>query len=385
MARPNKIWYWEARGEWCVKIDSVRHRLGPDKAEAERKFHELMCRPEEPKPQVDAVATIIDLFLDWTKKNRAEASFDWYQKRLQSFLDSLDPKTLPVGKLKAHHVHTWVDSHKTWGDTHRRGAMIAVCRCFNWAERLGHIVKSPVRGVEKPAAESPDLVIDPGQFTEILTYVKGGFRDLLITAWDTGCRPQELLRVEARHVEVKHSRWVFPVKESKGKKLPRIVYLSERVLQLVQELMKAHPTGPLFRNEDGEPWSAMAVNCCFLRLQSAMGKAKAKTVSEAAITARMTKLRKQRVQKKKPPLPEWKLKCVAREALQSAEARSHAPKYCMYTIRRSYCTNGLKSGTDPVTMGKLMSHKDLTMIYKIYAKIAQDPVFMLAAARKVVK
>lgn len=35
MARPHKIWFWKARGEWCVKIDNIRHRLGPDKDQAD--------------------------------------------------------------------------------------------------------------------------------------------------------------------------------------------------------------------------------------------------------------------------------------------------------------------------------------------------------------
>ena len=42
MPRPQKIWYWKARKEWCVKIDGIRHRLGPDKKAAEDKFHALM-------------------------------------------------------------------------------------------------------------------------------------------------------------------------------------------------------------------------------------------------------------------------------------------------------------------------------------------------------
>ena len=72
MPRSNKIWFWEARNEWCVKINKVRHRLGPDKAEAERRFHELKAAPEvTPTPaKSDAVAVIIDEFLEWTQKNR---------------------------------------------------------------------------------------------------------------------------------------------------------------------------------------------------------------------------------------------------------------------------------------------------------------------------
>jgi hypothetical protein len=43
MARRSKPWYREARGEWCVTIDKVHHRLGPDKKAAFERFHELMA------------------------------------------------------------------------------------------------------------------------------------------------------------------------------------------------------------------------------------------------------------------------------------------------------------------------------------------------------
>ena len=44
------------------------------------------------------------------------------------------------------------------------------------------------------------------------------FRDLLIVCWETGCRPQEALRVEGRHVDLEGGCWAFPVDEAKGKK-----------------------------------------------------------------------------------------------------------------------------------------------------------------------
>ena len=47
MARRPKPWWNDDRGEYNVNIRGERHRLGPDKDEAERKFHELMAKPVE--------------------------------------------------------------------------------------------------------------------------------------------------------------------------------------------------------------------------------------------------------------------------------------------------------------------------------------------------
>jgi hypothetical protein len=46
-----------------------RRSVGPDKEEAERKFHELMAKPEK-RVDPESVAAIIDRFLDWTQTHR---------------------------------------------------------------------------------------------------------------------------------------------------------------------------------------------------------------------------------------------------------------------------------------------------------------------------
>jgi hypothetical protein len=55
-----------------------------------------------------------------------------------------------------------VDSHADWSDEHKRGPTVAVRRAFTWAERMGHIDKSPVRGVEKPEMGKRERVVTAG-------------------------------------------------------------------------------------------------------------------------------------------------------------------------------------------------------------------------------
>jgi integrase len=98
------------------------------------------------------------------------------------------------------------------------------------------------------------------------------FRDLLLITWETAARPQESLIVEARHVDLKNSRWHFRADEAKGEKWPRIVYLTDTALEITRRLMREYPTRPLFRNTDGRPWTTDAVNCAFSRIQYKMGK-----------------------------------------------------------------------------------------------------------------
>ena len=153
---------------------------------------------------------------------------------------------LTIAGLKPFHVQQWLDANPSW-KTGKRGAVIAVQRGFNWAVRMGLIAANPIRSLEKPKAGRRDHVIAADQFQTIFALVKDAqFRDLLTVCWETGCRPQEALSVEAAHVDIEGGCWAFPVNESKGKQLQRIVYLTDTALAITRRLMAVHPHGPLF-------------------------------------------------------------------------------------------------------------------------------------------
>jgi integrase len=57
--------------------------------------------------------------------------------------------------------------------------------------------------MRKPAGGRRELVVSPEEFRTIMEKSRNReFRNLLIVTWETGCRPQESLRVEARHVDL---------------------------------------------------------------------------------------------------------------------------------------------------------------------------------------
>ena len=52
MARPAKPWYWKAHKIWCVNHKGERIKLGPDRDEAFRQYHQIMAKPEEKRQPV---------------------------------------------------------------------------------------------------------------------------------------------------------------------------------------------------------------------------------------------------------------------------------------------------------------------------------------------
>jgi len=325
MARIPKPWFREDRQTYCVTIRGKRHDLGPDKTEADRLFHELMAqKPADPKPIAGlSVAKVFDKYLDWCHKHREPRTFDWYRDHIQAFMDTLkQPERMPFADLKPFHVIEWADKHDTWGDSYRRGAIVAIQRPFNWAERLGYIDKSPVRNIEKPAAGRREHAVTPVEFAKIRDHYAEGdpFRELLEFAWETGCRPQEVKKVESHHVQMEKHCIVFPPTEAKGKKRWRVIYMTPRAEQIIANLQATRTTGLLFLNAKGTPWNRWNMSCRFGRLKKHVGKT-----------------------------------------------------YCSYLLRHGFATRKLEEGLDHLTVAALLGHKDATMLSKIYSHIGERP------------
>ena len=104
-----KPFFKQGRGLWYVEIDRKQVNLGPDREAAHRKYHELMAQPRAKPKRQDALATIIDAFLEWTQKDRSPVTYEWYRFRLQRFID-LYPDMI-AEDLRPYHVQQWVDGY----------------------------------------------------------------------------------------------------------------------------------------------------------------------------------------------------------------------------------------------------------------------------------
>jgi hypothetical protein len=252
MARCPKPWVRKDRDAWFVTLDGVRRNLGPDRKEAFQRFHDLMARPEKRAVTSESLAALIDRFLDSVQKHRAPDTYDWYRTRLQRFATRYPDLTTDA--LRPIHVQEWIDSSPAASSRTKRNYSRSIQRCLNWGEEMGIVDRSPIARFKKPRGGKREAVISEAERTALLANVPDQeFRDLLIVRWETGCRPQESLWVEARHVDLVNSRWVFPESESKTD-APRTVYLSETALAITKRAMLRHPRGKLFRNSNGKPW-----------------------------------------------------------------------------------------------------------------------------------
>lgn len=332
MARSPKPWYRRDRKCWFVTIAGARHNLGPDKASAFRMFHELMVAERQqatrPAKISRTVAEVLDAFLDWCQQHRERRTYEWYLQRCQWFIQH-GLGEMSVDDIRPYHVQQWIDAHPHWSNGHRRGCIISIQRPFRWAEKMGLIDRNPLAHIEKPQQGKRDQVITPAEYEAIMELVPDEpFRNLLTLAWETGARPQELVRVAARHVDPRHARSIFPQDEAKGKQRVRIVYLTETAKAITQQLAAQYPEGPFLRNRSGKPWTAMAINCRFNRLSAKLGT-----------------------------------------------------KYCLYLFRHSFATRMLEKGLDAITVSTLMGHADTSMLGKVYQHLSHNPEHLLNQMR----
>jgi len=385
MPRQPKPWFRKSRKSWFVTIGGVQHNLGANKREAHQLFHQLMRQPQKRKVAPESIAAIADAFLDWTLRNRAEATFEWYRERLQSFLQN--HPDLTVAQIKPYHVEKWAAAGKARTVNTRRNLMRAVKRCFKWAQAQGYIEGNPIAALEIPTATAKEVYISPEEFACLLAQISNvEFANLCSVTYEIGCRPQESLCVEARHLDLKHCRWVFPKSESKGKHSPRIVYLTENAAAMTANLAKLYPTGPIFRNSSGNPWTKDAVGCHFSRLQIRIGKQQylqnGESISDLGIEKFAQKLSPTKIVKGKlVNKSESDLLREARRKLLVRKACELAPRYSLYALRHSWATNALKK-VDALTVAILMGHKDPSTLARTYQHLSHNPEHLLDQARR---
>src|SRR5262245_14410364 len=96
-----KPFFRPKKNRWSVQLDGKQVVLGTDRDEAFRRYHELMAeraKGEKRKPEPAAplsVAGVLDQFLDWlshrvAEGTKAERTYAWYLKYLQSFVRHAD-------------------------------------------------------------------------------------------------------------------------------------------------------------------------------------------------------------------------------------------------------------------------------------------------------
>lgn len=355
MARKPQPWFREERNAWYVRLNGLQIFLGehpegaakPQKSKKTGKWNSPKSIDEafrkvlgggSPVPisaDEETVVVYLDAFITWVKQHRAGITANRYEEFCQDFVRATASTggikfgAMGISRLTSGHVTDWLQQ-KEWGPTTQRNAITALIRALNWCCKNKGLARNPLSGMEKPEAHCPMEVVTHKEFDKILPLVLPEFQDLLIVSYDSGARPQEVKRLEARHINLEMQRAVLPTSEAKGKKKPRVIYFpTERSLEILSRLCAKHPEGPIFLNSRGHSWTGNAVKCAFARLDEQVGR-----------------------------------------------------RLSQYMFRRAFITRKIIAGVDSHVVAKLSGHQSTAMIDKHYSAIANDHEFMLRESQR---
>jgi integrase len=334
--REPKPWYRKSNDSWYVEVGGKQLRLAKGKAnrqEAVRKFHRLMAGVKPRKPNKRSVAEICDLFLIHSQRHHGADTFVWHRRYLQDFCDRFG--RLKAARLIPFHLTSWLDDHPTWKAS-RRHATAVVKRAFSWAAKQKLLAADPLASITVEPGGVRDRILTVAEREQILAAINDqAFRDFVYALQETGCRPGEVARVTAADVNLDAGVWVLRVhKTVKKTREPRIVYLTDSMVELTRKLMAKFPDGPLFRGPRGNrPFSRNSIRCRFRRLR---------------------------------------------------EKLPHLKGVVAYSYRATYATDALVNGVGVAQVAELLGHKDTKMLMKHYAKLSKHIDHLRAMARKAI-
>lgn len=355
MPRHPKPWFREQTRSWYVKINGVQHPLGrhtgPDvpkkddrgdwhpPKEVEKAWHRLMSGEGLEVPSKDlTLPGLVAEFLADAALTCTPETVQWYGAFLNDFADRF-PKLKPQDVAETH-VRRWLaaERRRPWGPTTHRAAITVLKRLLNWAVKNHRksVLVNPIASMERPAAARRERVLAVGEWAEILSWYPPGdpFRDFLVAIRESGVRPGEVMKVTAADVNFELGVWVIQGKTTKRTGKARVVYMTETLRELTVRLVALHPEGPLFRNEDGNPWNRQAVRDRFRRKQKSKGL---------------------------------------------------DPKVVAYTFRHTWATDALEAGVPDATVAELMGHSGTAMLHKHYSKLREKREHLKRAAEQAVR
>ncbi len=288
-------WFSETRsgGGWFVKIRGDQAFLGkhPDGAakplkrngrwnppsEILAEFHTLMAVRDTASKDDYPLDTVCALYVDELEETNPKLA-KRYKQILGRFCDFVLTKGVDKGKrvgslfvnaeAEGKHLGAWVEQFPS--DQTRRSYINDVKTAFNWAvKKKGvNITHNPFLALKAPKIESRAVVITRTEHEALLKFWNNDcYCDFLQAMWFTGARPGEIAKIEARHF--KDGLWLLEPNEHKTGRVTgkdRVIGVCDELYEVVDRLTKKHPTGPIFRNTYGRPWTTSA---SFVRFESA--------------------------------------------------------------------------------------------------------------------
>ena len=333
-----KPFYKKQMKRWYVWFNGRQVPLGTDEAKAYAKWQRMLDAAQEPADPDICLLAVANRFIKESRGTISDGRLKQYASYIVSVCREFGDK--PAAKLSKGEFSRWVAKQEQWSDWGKRDCIDTILRVYRWATvEQGILNKNPLSGIRKPTPKARSRIVSPAEHEAMVRASlesKENAREfaLYLIASRCGARPQDVRRVEAKHVHKLDAGvvWVFDEHKTAHKGHRRVVYLTPCLSTLMQILIESRPSGPLFVQENGRPWSRHTAARRFKRIRESLGIDKS-------------------------------LK--------------------LYSYRHTYATEALVNGASLAETAELLGHKDTRMVSRTYGHLDQHSNHMLERAASV--
>jgi integrase len=217
-----------------------------------------------PKTYKDRAATLYDLCSGFPARFRTNGEQTEESDRIHKGYGGM-----AVSEFKPIDLDRWLAAHKTWKGG-RRARVQAVKRAFNYGVEAGLIDRSPLLGFKAPRQNARVTYLTPEQESALIAEANPAVATAIKICIRTGARPGcEFGKLTARHVRDHGERmeWCFTVSENKTghqTRRPRVIRITDPdIIAIVRQQITRWPTGPIFRNTQGDAWTRESISRSF--------------------------------------------------------------------------------------------------------------------------
>jgi integrase len=177
------------------------------------------------------------------------------------------------------------------------------------------------------------VLITPDDYARLYDAAPEYLRHILFALHETGCRPCEVLTVEAKDFDAELGVWVLERhKTAHETGRPRVIYLTPTLVELCKLLANRNPAGPLFRRRSGKPFP-----------------------------------------------PAYYLARLVRQLRTKLGIKGAIP----YSLRHGWATDALSAGVPDAHVAELLGHTGTAMLHRHYSHLVAKRQVLRAAFNRV--
>ena len=324
--------YYTARRQWYVMHKGKRHvlvRLGPGetmqktRARALEAYADLVSRLKAegvwevgPGDRI-SVATMGARYLAAMEASLAPATLRQYGIAVRDVAGPLGDR--PADSLRPADVEA-IYAGLTLSPNSSAVRIVIIRTWWRWATRAGLIPRDNLTGLRPPRTSPRSRIPTPEECRLLLDAPKPRWvQDVLEAVHGTGCRPIEVFRATAADVSLEDGCWRVHGKTTRRTGKLREIHFGPKVRAILVRLMRANPSGPLFRRPNGK---------AHLRNGS---------LDDAVVAVR--------------------------------ESLGLGDHVTLGSMRHLFATDALEAGIPPATVAALLGHTNTTQLTRTYGRL----------------